>query len=991
MREEIMRKKFQNSRKADVTIKSLALLIAAILLLSAAPVWAEESSEDYEIIKYVSFSEPEITETLDGFVDIVVDGASSKWTEQAAPILPKKTIVVTLPLDATSIEVTFAQSETQSMAIPEGKMVTPGPIAELLTLPGSSYKLPDTDPINNDIYNSDEPYGDRFSYSVNVGIMDGKRQIIVVGEILPCTFSSVVDGELSYITSGEMKVSYTRSSSTLPLDDEEEEKIDLLILTPRAYVRELQPLIAHKEDKDGANLRTKLVTLDEIYAGIYYETPEWIQDNQEQIKYFIYNAILNWDVTYVLAVGGYRTFFGLDVPSKQFPIRYSHLNDTAEPGYATDQYYSCCLKHDGDDILFDDWDSNGNGIFAEFTAKPDDWWEANLSKPLDLYDPFPDVYFGRLACRNRKEVKNMVEKIIYYETHTFGEDWFNRILTITGDGFQDIGMFDSNSNAFSWDVNSLPDGEYTIYAQSKVGGSLYGPIDEVKITIDSTAPSRVSFYEDDHLKVEPKTEEQERVYPGLPVAEIVVPQSKDVLGYTDVDYIPEEAYIGDNWARVQFVDGVIKIRVKSYDPSPQEFGDMCSKTKVFVWVNNSDGETVKGPLQKDQSVCYEGEKECQVGLNFMPDTFNKTKLWASNGEWAGMSDVIDAFSDGYGFVYFAGHGNPMSWGDHLPGIPGGRDDGMINGLKNINLDFGLARYESEQGDPLLPMDQLTNGYRLPITLVGGCHNSMIDASFMKLLADPHSVLFTVLHGAWVPECWSWWLTRMPQGGSIATIGCSGLGYGLLGSYCTLGVGGWMNPRFFYVYANENRDILGEVFTETLSDYAIEFGPVNTFLKDTTDRKTFEEWVLLGDPSLKIGGYPSVTGALDDDPQETNITIGEIELGPGTISTTLTNNGSVYEEVDWEIALTGDSPLGEYLGGTPLLIKLFKGRILRGAISIDTVALSPSESSEITSNPIFGLGHILMNITISVDDEAVIKISEDGFVLGNRIILYHGEE
>ena len=43
-----------------------------------------------------------------------------------------------------------------------------------------------------------------------------------------------------------------------------------------------------------------------------------------------------------------------------------------------------------------------------------------------------------------------------------------------------------------------------------------------------------------------------------------------------------------------------------------------------------------------------------------------------------------------------------------------------------------------------------------------------------------------------------------------------------------------------------------VYSKTITDYIDTFSPND----DELDRKTVEQWVLLGDPSLKIGGYPS---------------------------------------------------------------------------------------------------------------------------------------
>jgi hypothetical protein len=379
----------------------------------------------------------------------------------------------------------------------------------------------------------------------------------------------------------------------------------------------------------------------------------------------------------------------------------------------------------------------------------------------------------------------------------------------------------------------------------------------------------------------------------------------------------------------------------------------------------------------------------------------KQRLWTSNGNWTGMQDVIDAISEGWGFVYFAGHGNPMSWGDHLPGIPGGRDDGMINGLKNVNLDFGLARYESEAGDAFFPMDHLTNGDKQPITLIGGCHNSMIDSSFSRLLVDPNEVLFTYWHGAWVPECFSWWLARMPQGGGIATIGCSGLGYGIYGSACLEAYGGWINPMFFKMYNNVGYDILGETFTHTLNYYAESFG-----IDYDIHRKTFEEWVLLGDPSLKMGGYPPSTDELASPlglPQ-----INDVELvGGTTMHANITNTGgSNLTYFDWEFRIDGSAPLARYFGLSGTILEgLFRGRVLGGVASGDVPCLKPGETLEITSNPAFGIGHIEVNITIAWKDiygnerETWYKVVDlsgnlvevDGFLLGNRLFIDFPEE
>ena len=62
-------------------------------------------------------------------------------------------------------------------------------------------------------------------------------------------------------------------------------------------------------------------------------------------------------------------------------------------------------------------------------------------------------------------------------------------------------------------------------------------------------------------------------------------------------------------------------------------------------------------------------------------------------------------------------------------------------------------------------------------------------------------------------------------------------------------GGVLFPRFYENYDN-GIDILGETWKETLNDYLIIFPGMDY----QSDAKTAQQWTLLGDPSLKTGGY-----------------------------------------------------------------------------------------------------------------------------------------
>ena len=180
---------------------------------------------------------------------------------------------------------------------------------------------------------------------------------------------------------------------------------DMIIIAPSVFKKNLQPLIDHKNN---VGIQTTLLTTEDIYAQ--YEG----RDAAEQIKYAIKDAKEQWNISFVLLVGGMK-LFGL---GWYVPVRYSNLNDGS--GYSvflTDLYFADIYKENTTE--FDNWDSNGNGIFAE-------WGK-------DTLDLTPDVAIGRLPCRTTTEVDIMVDKIITYETEANGSSWSNRMVAIGGD------------------------------------------------------------------------------------------------------------------------------------------------------------------------------------------------------------------------------------------------------------------------------------------------------------------------------------------------------------------------------------------------------------------------------------------------------------------------------------------------------------------------------------------------------------------------------
>lgn len=237
------------------------------------------------------------------------------------------------------------------------------------------------------------------------------KKIIVFGILL--LFFGLTLGSTS--TAGVNKGILSRTSpktSEQPITGENS-VYKLLIITHSEFVDELHPLVCHKNH---IGMPTRLVTLCEVYDQMYWHG----RDRAEKIKYYIKTAMEEWGVEYVLLVGGMKG----QLPFWYMPVRYVNIDFDWEHCVLSDMYYADIYDAEGN---FSSWDSDGDGIYGEWYYQ-----EVPEDKYIDLY---PDVAVGRLPCRSEFEVKIMVNKIINYETNTYGEEWFNDMIVCAGDTY----------------------------------------------------------------------------------------------------------------------------------------------------------------------------------------------------------------------------------------------------------------------------------------------------------------------------------------------------------------------------------------------------------------------------------------------------------------------------------------------------------------------------------------------------------------------------
>ena len=284
-------------------------------------------------------------------------------------------------------------------------------------------------------------------------------------------------------------------------------------------------------------------------------------------------------------------------------------------------------------------------------------------------------------------------------------------------------------------------------------------------------------------------------------------------------------------------------------PARNTFEVETMVSKTIEYENNTYGQpwfnkmvVVAGDTYPDdlnpEWVGYEGEEGTQKAIDWMPG-FTPIKLWTSDGTLTGKEDVIDAISYGCGFLFFDGHGNPMNWATHPPSDHETWIDGL--GVRD--------------------MPKLSNDHMYPVCVVGGCHNSQFNVSvlnYLKIYEGIGNWYDYLYKGETAYECWSWRLTHKDGGGSIATLGYSALGYTKEDKNFTGEASEWLDTHFFWEYGMNGTDILGEIWGNTISGYLNTY-PINwgSHVESPTaiDAKTAQEWILMGDPTLKIGGYP----------------------------------------------------------------------------------------------------------------------------------------
>jgi len=290
------------------------------------------------------------------------------------------------------------------------------------------------------------------------------------------------------------------------------------------------------------------------------------------------------------------------------------------------------------------------------------------------------------------------------------------------------------------------------------------------------------------------------LYPDVNVGRLACEKNNEIVTVVDKIIHYETSAYGESWYNNILLIG----------------GD------TFPGHNGNEGEILNNMVE-------------QIMSDFVP-----IKLWTSDGTFTPRK-LNQAINGGAGFVDYSGHGFEKGIATHPP------DDESWVSYGNLNLLGAL------------------NGHKLPIIFFDACLTARLDFNLSDLISSvsvpvsrnpnpfpnvlsreslPRILQPLVTSSKKLPlldtlvPCFAWNWVKKDNGGAIATIGATRTAFGGIDSGA-----GKMSLEFFSAY--ENSETLGQMMTQAQTEYITDV-PYDAF--------TVEEFILLGDPSLKIGGY-----------------------------------------------------------------------------------------------------------------------------------------
>jgi len=290
--------------------KLIPIVVVGILVLSGLGAAAissnisvkQASSTTSTISASVSFStQPTITEK-NGFLNVEMNGATTQLQNKNQPVLPIYVKTYEIPYGSTDIQITCTPTDIGTQQI--SGQIAPARIAPLSS---TSESLPYV--TDSSVYGSAALYPDAwYTSELGAGRNENGVEVTFVKVICNPVRYSPLNNEITYAGSFDISVNYNAPKS----QPKTTAVYDMVVVAPETFHSLLQPLI---DEKNAKGVLTTFMSMEDILSQ-YNGT-----DPPEQVKYFIKDAFDNWNITYVLLVGGLKSHLN------------AHDKDTRSAGY----------------------------------------------------------------------------------------------------------------------------------------------------------------------------------------------------------------------------------------------------------------------------------------------------------------------------------------------------------------------------------------------------------------------------------------------------------------------------------------------------------------------------------------------------------------------------------------------------------------------------------------------------------------------------------
>jgi hypothetical protein len=288
-----------------------------------------------------------------------------------------------------------------------------------------------------------------------------------------------------------------------------------------------------------------------------------------------------------------------------------------------------------------------------------------------------------------------------------------------------------------------------------------------------------------------------------------------------VDLYPE-VYVGRILCQSPSDVEIVVNKIKQYETT----------TNKETWFNNlilCGGDTHPNFIEElfllplafgnDSRMAWEGEYICNEVEKCLND-FQTKKIYASSllgikADRLTSDNINSAINYGAGFLLFALHGHTDRMATHFP-------------FTNIWLPYPNGYHITE-------IEKLSNNDKLPIAVFSAC-----------LCGDFNSVESPI----------AWEIVQHDNGGAIASFALTTEGLVWPTTISSKTLSGHLTMSVFEAYS-QGVDIAGEIWAETIVRYLDDewsWSFNEQWGYNYFNYLTLEEWILLGDPSLKIGGY-----------------------------------------------------------------------------------------------------------------------------------------